>query len=470
MAIPAIVIAGTGSGVGKTTITCGIMQALKQKGLKVQPFKVGPDYIDPAFHTYITGYVSRNLDSWMLDESTVRYLFNKNCEGRDFAVIEGVMGMYDGFGGSSSEGSTVHVSEIVDAPVILLINGAGVSRSAAAIVHGYATLEKGAKVAGVIINQVGSEVHYQLIKDSIESITGIRCFGYLPPIEEVRLPERHLGLVPSCENADLQKKLEILAARCSETIDLDGIIKMAGEYLRFRKETKEQSSLLSGITPVKKCRIGLARDKAFNFYYQDSLDLLQELGAELVEFSPLEDSKLPEAIDGLYLGGGFPEVFAVELEQNLSMKESIRSAIEMGLPTYAECGGLMYLTRTISDLEGNSHSMCGVVPADAKMTTRLQRFGYIDLEFSRDNILGSRGTKIRGHEFHHSTVIPDSDVPTSFSIRKTRSGQPTRDWSCGFTMYNMVAGYPHLHFWSNPELAESFVNNCVKKKGLTYDS
>jgi cobyrinic acid a,c-diamide synthase len=456
MNTPRILIAGTNSGCGKTTLSVGIMAALVRKGLKVQPFKVGPDYIDPMFHTFITGNHSRNLDSWMLDENTVKYLFDKNCTGKDIAVVEGVMGLYDGYGGYSSTGSTAHVAKLINAPVILVINGEGLSLSIAAIIKGFVEFDKGLKIKGIIINNIKSEHHFKLLKEVIEENTGITAIGYMPKIQESSLPSRHLGLIPNGEIDDLNVRIERLACQVEKTIDLELLLKISREV----EELNYKSVKIKASKDTIDVNIAVSYDKAFNFYYKDNLDLLEMLGARLKFFSPLSDEKLPDDIDGMYMGGGYPEMWAKELNENTSMIASIRQLIRAGLPTYAECGGLMYMSQSIKDGNGQEYSMAGVIPGESEMTKSLKRFGYVDIELTGDSFLGQKGERIRGHEFHYSVTNVKTGFETCYKVTKSRRNDKNTEWFCGYKAYNLIAGYPHIHFWSNLSFAEKFIDKC----------
>jgi cobyrinic acid a,c-diamide synthase len=459
--IPRIVIAGTNSGCGKTTITTGIMAALIKKGLKVQPFKVGPDYIDPMFHSFITGKYSRNLDSWMLGEDKVSYLFAKNSIDSDISVIEGVMGIFDGFGGYTKEGSTAHVSKIIKAPVILVVNGEGTSLSLAALIKGFIEFDKEIAIKGVIINNIKTESHYKLLKEIIEDNLNIVVVGYLPKTDKYSLTSRHLGLIPSGEIEGLKGKLDLLSEDISKTIDLELLLKIADDAPQLEESPFKLSISINKENEVRP-RIAVALDKAFNFYYKDNLDLLELLGAELLYFSPIEDTKLPEAIDGLYIGGGYPEVYAQELESNVSMREDLKRNIENGLPTYAECGGLMYMSDSIDDKAGNPYKMVGVIPGKSEMTASLQRFGYVELEISGGNVLTDKDCRVRAHEFHYSTTAVEEKLATCYTVMKQRKSKVVYSWKCGYEKNNLLAGYPHIHFWANPDLAKGFINSCKK--------
>lgn len=459
MRIPGIVIAGTNSGCGKTTVSMGIMAAMVKQGLCVQPFKVGPDYIDPMFHTYITGRESRNLDSWMLEEDTVRRLFFRNASGADIAVIEGVMGMFDGFGGYSEGGSTAHVSKITGCPVILVVNGEGMSLSIVPLIKGFMDFDPGVSIRGVIINNINSVAHFQLLRRNIEEHLAIAVIGYLRTRPECSLPSRHLGLVTEGEIADLKNRVEILTRQVEETLDLKLLQRIAQEAA-----VQEGAVTLDDSLPFtsrgERVRIGIARDKAFNFYYRDNLDLLEMLGAELVPFSPLTDRSLPKDLQGLYIGGGYPEVWAKELEENESMLKSVREGVQQGMPVFAECGGLMYLGESICTQNGETYAMAGVIPGKSEMTASLQRFGYVEIEAVQDSCLAKAGERIRGHEFHYSTTVVPDGLPACYKVYKSRRDRDAVSWSCGYRQYNVVAGYPHLHFWSNPVFARRFVESC----------
>ena len=449
---PRLVLAGTQSGAGKTSISSGLMAALTHRGQLVQPWKVGPDYIDPAFHAFVTGRPSRNLDSWILEENLIKHLFQATAPslGEGISIIEGVMGLFDGHG-ETGQGSTAHLAQILAAPVVLIINGAAVSRSAAAMVHGYHTFQPGLPLAGVIINQVSGQTHYDILKNFIEKDTGVKCYGYLAKNPDIVLESRHLGLVPSVEVDGLKERLGRLAQAASETLDIDGLVTLAESA-----PAVPQISLDYISTTIAPVRIGIAQDAAFNFYYQDGLDLLRSQGAELIPFSPLEDPNLPPNLAGLYIGGGFPEMFGGKLATNQSLRLEIKEKLEQGLPGYAECGGLMYLCKTLVDHNGQSHPMVGFFPHRTKMCKRLQNFGYVTVTYDQETILGPAGTTIRAHEFHHSQIEFEGQGTQVATVRKNA----TRSWLGGLSHKKVLAAYPHLHFWANPKVAENFLANC----------
>lgn len=448
-----VLIAGTQSGVGKTTLTLGLMGALKKRGLSIKPFKVGPDYIDPQFHQRVTGVPSRNLDSYLLDENSIQFLFEKNCSAEDLGIIEGVMGLYDGLGTEKDQGSSAHLAKILKAPVVLVIDGRGMASSAAAMVLGYQLYDRDVALRGVIINNISGEQHYALLKGAIERDTGVRCLGYISRTDTIRLESRHLGLIPCMEIPELNEKLEQIISLVEKTVDLEALISIARE-----------AEALQAIKPVlieskTNVNIAYAYDEAFNFYYEDNLDLLREMGVTLIPFSPIKDQALPRNIHGIYLGGGFPEVFAKELEANRWMKREILSKVQEGMPIYGECGGFMYLSSRLTDLGGSTYEMVGIFDAQAEMTESLQRFGYGEIE-----VLANRGFlknvgRIRIHEFHRSRVqTQESDY--TYRVTKKRNGEVVKEWKCGMERYNCLGGYPHIHFYSNLAFPKAIIKNC----------
>ncbi len=457
-----VVIAGTQSGVGKTTAALGLLAALSGR-MQVQPYKVGPDYIDTAYHTFITGRKSRNLDGWLLDEETVLYLFQKNMVGADIAVIEGVMGLFDGAEISSDKGSTAQIAKIIKAPVILVIDAAGMSVSAAAMVQGYQKFDGDLDVTGVIFNRVSGERHYLLLKEAVESYTGLKAFGYLPKDEKIELSSRHLGLLPSVEMPQLKEKIGRLAQMVEKTVEVDEIVNHAKAWNKsvpaFSSSSATDFSAMSAQgseVDRQPAEIAVANDEAFNFYYWDNLDLLREAGVKPVFFSPLRDEALPEGVKGLWLGGGFPEVFARELAENTKMKQSIKAALAAGMPYHAECGGLMYLLEELEDFAGERFAMTGWLRGTCQMTQRLQRFGYALLELKDSCLWGKKGDAIKIHEFHHSKVSGEEER-TVFKLSKLKNKEVERQWECGYIKGNGTAGYPHLHLYSNLSFAENFV-------------
>jgi cobyrinic acid a,c-diamide synthase len=448
-----IAIAGERSGVGKTTITLALLAALKRRQLTVQSFKVGPDYIDPMFHTYVTGRACRNLDPILTADAYVRQCFDRHSQTADCTLIEGVMGLFDGASGTTDAGSTAQVAKLLDVPVVLILNCSSTSRSIAAIAHGYRTFDPQVQIAGVILNQVGSDRHLELLTAALLPLH-LPILGVLRRRDDISLPDRHLGLIPAEELTDLKATIDRLAHVGETCFDWEKLLPLLA--------TRSVDSLCSPQTvtraefSVPKARIAVAKDAAFNFYYADNLDLLRDLGAELVEWSPLQDSQLPPDIDGLYFGGGFPEVFAQVLTNNRSAIDSVRGAIAKGMPTYAECGGLMYLCDRIIDFNDVSYPMVGIFPPAAVMGKKLT-LGYRQVTAIRDNLLLKSGDRLWGHEFHRSTLSDLSAQPL-YDLQGYESNSifAPEGWSAS----NVQAAYTHLHFGARPDLPARFIERC----------
>ena len=447
-----IVIAGVRSGVGKTTIATGVMGALTRRGNKVQPFKAGPDYIDPSYHQIACGVPSRNLDTWLCDHSTVLELFQRASAGCDVSVVEGVMGVFDGHSSLTEEGSTAQLAKLLGAPVILIADAAKVARSVAAEILGFQKFDPDLNVAGVILNGVGSDRHLEFCKPQIEATTGLPVLGYLPRKEEFIQPERHLGLIPTVEGTVAQQWYDGVINQVEATMDVDAILKLA----QSAKTPSASPTVYPEVALPSRATIAVAQDMAFNFYYQDSLDLLTAWGAEIAPFSPLEDEKLPAGASGIYLGGGFPELFASHLSDNKPMHQSIMEAVASGVPVYAECGGLMYLGKSLSDLEGVTHPMVGVIPAESAMSQSRLTLGYREVESCSDNPVLQVGQRVRGHEFHWSTLAQQPGAEESVYKVIDQENRPD-----GFRTRNVWASYVHIHLGSRPGLAARFVETCV---------
>lgn len=448
----AIVIAGVRSGVGKTTIATGLMGALTRRGYAVQPFKAGPDYIDPSYHQLACGVPSRNLDTWLLPPPTVTELFRRAVGPEKIAVIEGVMGLYDGHDALSEEGSTAQLAKLIDAPVILVADAAKVARSVAAEILGYQQFDPALRIAGVILNGIGGPRHMDFCQPQIETTTGLPVLGYLPRKDAFNQPERHLGLIPTVEGTVVRQWYDDLTAQVAETIDLDKILKLAA--------TANPPAGKPQVYPAEpqptRARIAVAQDKAFSFYYQDSLDLLQAWGAELLPFSPLTDAALPPAAGGVYIGGGFPELFAAELSANRPMLASLRAAIQRQIPVYAECGGLMYLGQSLSDLDGNDYPMVGALPVVSSMSNRRLTLGYREVAAAHATPLLQPGQQVRGHEFHWS-VLAEPPTPETALYRVVNQDNRRE----GFHIGSLWASYIHIHLGSAPGLAQRFVDTCA---------
>ena len=444
MKTPRLLLAGTSSGCGKTTVTCAILQALVNRGLKVGAFKCGPDYIDPMFHSRIIGAKSANLDLHFFSENTLKYLLQKNAADRDVSIIEGVMGYYDGLGLTTTRASSYEVAKVTDSPVVLVVNAKGASLSVLATVQGFLTFCPDSHIRGVILNQC-TAMTYKALAKAIEDKLGIRVLGYLPKLADCALESRHLGLVTAAEITDLKEKLQKLAHQAEKTIDLEGLLTLAKEAPTITCDP----IALPKLEPV---RIAVAKDNAFCFYYADSLEALEEMGAEIIEFSPIHHKKLPENIHGLYLGGGYPELYARQLSENKTMLESIRNALQKGLPCIAECGGFMYLTEAIGE-----YPMVGFLPGNCFDNGKLTRFGYVTLRAGMDNMLCKAGEQIPAHEFHHW----DCTQPGSGFTAAKPTG---KSWDCVAATDTLYAGYPHFHFYANPAFLKGFYDTCLKEK------
>lgn len=445
--IPRILIAGTNSGCGKTTVVCALLQALVDRKLRVGAFKCGPDYIDPMFHSRIIGAKSSNLDLFFFENNTAKYLLARNASECDVSVIEGVMGYYDGMGLTGTKASSYEVAKLTETPVVLVVNAKGASLSVLATIQGFLTFCPDSGIRGVILNQCSQITYSALAQAIVDRFDGrIQPLGYLPKMDNCALESRHLGLVTAAEVKDLKGKLSLLAEQAERTIDIDALLRLAESAETLSYEPIELPKYETAV------RIAVAKDKAFCFYYEDSLQVLRDMGAELVEFSPLFDAALPENIQGLYLGGGYPELYAKQLSENITMRESIRIALENQLPCIAECGGFMYLTQKIAE-----HPMVGFLSGDCCDTGKLTRFGYIVLQAKLDNLLCSAGEEIRGHEFHHWDV---STRGSSFTASKSTG----KRWDCVVANDYLYAGFPHFHFCANPAFAKSFYESCLKER------
>lgn len=454
MAAKRLVIAGTGSGTGKTTFTLGLMAALKMRNLKVQGFKCGPDYIDPSYHTAVTGRPSRNLDSWMFSRELVRDIFNRASEDADIAIIEGVMGFYDGRNPDSNEGSTAEIGFITKSPVVLIIDCAGAARSAAAVVKGFQQFDPEVNIAAVIANRVGSERHYRLVKTAIEQECGIPVAGYLMKNAEIAIPGRRMGLIPAAERWELGSFFKKIGRLIAETVDLDKLLELAEA-----EDLPKSGFSVFDENREKTVTIAVAKDQAFNFYYEENLELLSSLGARLQFFSPIKGEPLPAHAGGLYIGGNLPEEFVPLLAEKEAVKKSIREAIEKGLPTVAECGGFMFLTREIETTDGSIWPMAGVIPGRTVMKTKLTALGYREVTGRKGNPFLPEGEKAKGHEFHYSTFSSEGPVSCAYEI-KSRWGKKEDGYLSG----NLAAGYTHIHFASCPEMVLRWIEKCKEAK------
>ena len=452
MTSPRFVLAAPSSGSGKTTLAVGLMSAFAER-MTVQAYKVGPDYIDPGYHTAATARPSRNLDTWMIPPERVKELFSSSAVNADICIIEGVMGLFDGYDGRTESGSTAEVAKLLSVPVVLVIDAGSMARSAGAIALGFKTFDPHLNLAGVILNNVAGAAHAQWLTEAVQSV-GLTVLGCVPRNQNLSVPERHLGLYMAGERTAATQKF-IAAAKevVRQNIDLSTLEALA----RSVPDNLPSSVREASVNSVVKTRIAIARDDAFCFYYEDNFDLLREAGAELVFFSPLRDSCLPANLSGLYLGGGYPELYATQLADNVSMRMALKSAIESGIPTYAECGGLMSLAESYFDETGIEYPMMGVLPGSTRLTGKL-KMGYREVVASQPSPLLGKGQTARGHEFHYSEWIrPEESSSFAYEIQPRMGGESQPE---GFARNNLLASYVHLHFASNPNLARNFVHVC----------
>ena len=438
-------IAGTKSGIGKTTVSMGLMSCFSD----VSPFKIGPDYIDGKFHEYVTGNKSYNLDYFLMGEDGIRESFLKHTE--NFAIVEGVMGLYDGMDNSLDNGSSAHISRILNLPVILIVDGTGRSTSIAAEIMGYQNFDKRVNIIGVIINKISSEKTYEILKEAVEKYCKIKCFGYIPKLENISLSSRHLGLVEAYEVQDLKEKIEVLKKEFQKTIDIKAIY----ETVEINPHYKLKNIFSDFKDKYKSIKIGIAKDNAFSFYYNDNIEFLENLGAEIKYFSPLKDEKIPDDVDMLYFGGGYPENYAAELENNISMINSIRDFYNKNGVIYGECGGFIYLSKKLIILDGKEYNFVNLTENIIEMKNRLDigRFGYINIRY-RENLCG------KGHEFHYSRIKEEGKEKKEFKIERPNG----RKWECGYSSKNLLCGYPHIHFFKSSDIIFDLLNRAEKSK------
>ena len=441
-----VLIAGPASGVGKTTISLAIAAGLRARGLRVQAFKCGPDFLDTGHLAALTGRPALNLDGWMLNREEICDAFSEATADADFAVVEGMMGLFDGISGEGEKGSAAEIAKILSVPVILVVDASKSSRSIAAVIRGFEVFDPDLRFTGVVLNGVASETHYRLLADAIVRNCSMPIMGWVPHQQALHIPERHLGLHTAAE-IDWNEKRHALELLVRERLNLD--LLLSCEFLLEPLDVR-----VSAIDAEPRVMIGVARDAAFCFYYQDNLILLERAGAKLVEFSPLSDVQLPAAVDALYFGGGYPELYAAQLSANTALASEVRGFAASGRPIYAECGGMMYLGERLRTRDGQVHTMAGVLPLETEMTEKLVRFGYVEIELLQDCLLGARGTVLRGHSFHHSRCTNTHEVAPAFRARYTLSGMNAEE---GYASGNVFASYIHLHFRGAPEIAERIV-------------
>ncbi len=456
-------IAGTHSGCGKTTVTLGLLSALVRRGMQVQPFKIGPDFIDPGHHTRVTGRESQNLDGWMLDRVTNQEIFARSAQNADVVVVEGVMGLFDGFSGKDEAGSAAQMAKWLGLPVLLVIDARSMARSAAAVVKGFSEFDPDLELAGVVFNRVGSGKHRQILTEAVQDLNGPPVVGFLPRDDSLHIPSRHLGLVTD-EDFSTGAMTSSLSAWIESNIDLDKVLNQV-QGARSRIQSAAQPVGPNRPQDRGQVRIGVARDRAFCFYYPENLRLLEAAGAELVFFSPLSEKRLPENLHGLYLGGGYPELHARTLSENRKLIRDLRRFVQAGGPVYAECGGFMVLMKSIQDLEGRVYPMADIFPFRSRMQDRLKALGYRVVQTRADSLLGPRGTRIRGHEFHYSSIVnvSEDEVPTLYRLEDRSGGLERME---GYRCHNVIGSYIHIHFGSNPDAAEHLVRFCRRRDPL----
>lgn len=450
--IPVVCIAGTHSGCGKTTISAGIMSAMVRRGYNVQAYKIGPDFIDPGHHRRATGRDAHNLDGWMMDRQMNTDIFLRNLHGADTAVVEGVMGLFDGFSGNTDSGSTAQMAKWLGLPVILVIDARSMARSAAAVALGYSRFDPKVSIRGVLFNRVGSKAHGEMLREAMLELPDLEVYGFLPAEKKLEIPSRHLGLLTEGDFTPGEEFLRDLASWVEENIDLNRLLSSTNSRVTVADEIPPKGN--------PSIRVAIAVDEAFCFYYEENLRLLRDAGAELVPFSPIRSGMLPEDIQGLILGGGYPELHCIQLSKNKGLLSAIRTFGLEGRPIYAECGGFMYLMEQIADLEGEKHSMVGLFPMDARMEKGLHSLGYRQILTKKRSPLGPAGIKVRGHEFHYSKIAEDHDnVERIYSIQDRKEAGMHEE---GYLRKNVLGSYVHLHWGSNPDVAGHFVDCCRK--------
>jgi len=453
MGIKGVMIAAPSSGTGKTTVSIGIMRALADMGLNVQPFKVGPDYIDTGFHRIASGNISHNLDSVMGNANIVKEIYYHNSAGKDISIVEGVMGLFDGKAGNTIRGSSFEISLILGLPVVMVIDISASGRSAAALVKGFKDFDKRVKLRGVILNRAGSDYHCNMVKNAIEATTGVKVLGCIKRNEKLKIGSRHLGLVTAAENRIDDSYFKNLSLIIRNSIDLDQIIKISSGA----SSTTSVKSRIYNNVKQENCRIGVAYNRAFTFYYPENIELLKKFGAKIIYFDPIADTTLPD-VDGIYIGGGYPEIYAKELSGNTNLMAEIRRKLEEGMPAFAECGGYMYLSKSI-EFNGVEYPMVGSIPAVTHMENL--SLGYRTIETSTSGTILKEGEKIKGHEFHYSRIVFTSKHEEPYRFQNGKAE--------GYVYKHLLAGYAHLYFPSNQNVPRRFVMQCKDYRHKTAE-
>lgn len=460
--IPRLLIAGASSGVGKTSLVLALTAAFQKRGLRVQTFKCGPDYLDPTYHRVASGRTCHNLDSWMMGSQAVRKSFEHLTLDADLAIVEGVMGLFDGTSPRSDEGSSAQIAKLLEAPVLVLIDASGMARTFAALAQGLQSFDPALNICGFVANRVGSRGHLDLLRQAID---GAPIVGGFPKRKDLALPERHLGLVTADEAILSPDLLNAWGDLCEEYFDLDQIWALAQAAPAWAEE--KVSPLSDAMPAASRCRIGVARDEAFHFYYEANLRLLREQGAALVFFSPLHDASLPPDLDALYFGGGYPEVYAAQLAQGESMRQAIVDFAQAGRPVYGECGGLMYLGEALRTREDQSYPMLGLLPLEVQMHDKLQALGYTEVELQQESMLGPAGTRFRGHQFRYSSLTAEGQLDHAYRLRKRRGGAIENE---GYARGSVLGSYVHAHWASNPEIPRAFVQKALERRSQSIES
>ncbi len=448
-------VAGAASGVGKTTVVLAIAAALRRRGHTVQPFKGGPDFLDAGHHSRICGRAARNLDTWMLSPEANRDVLRHAAHGADVLLVEGMMGLFDGKDGGAETGSSAQIAKLLKLPAVLVLDAAKTARSIAAVALGFELFDPGLQLSGIILNRVAGERHFRMLREAIEAACKTPVLGWLPREPAIAIPERHLGLQTAEEGETgdaLDRQIDTLASLAEEHLDLPRLL---GFECGLDLEPEAPSVRRQPAAPV---RIGVTRDKAFSFHYEDNFDLLERRGATLLPFSPMGDACLPPNLDALYLAGGYPELYAEQIGGNFALLSAIRRFVESGRPVYAECGGMIFLSRRLTTADGAIHPMAGVLPFDIEMTDRLVGFGYVEVDLTHDCLLGKAGATFRGHSFHYSRISNETSLATNYRVRYSISGRTEQE---GYRLGNVLASYVHLHFRAAPGSAGSFVEAAL---------
>ncbi|MFO7931075.1 MAG: cobyrinate a,c-diamide synthase [Thermodesulfobacteriota bacterium] len=454
--IKGLVVAAPASGSGKTTVALGLLAALKKRGIDTAAFKIGPDFIDSGLHAAITDRPGRNLDGWMLERSVNLEIFAGAAYGADMAVVEGVMGLYDGFSGSSEAGSTAQMAKWLGLPVLLVVDAASMARSFAALVKGFSEFDPELKICGVVANNAASPKHMHYLKEAMQELPEIPLLGGIPRNAQASIPERHLGLFTAQDRVMTDERINALASIVSENIDLDRLIDLL--------DSVPVKKAASPARPEPSVRVAVAKDAAFCFYYEENLDTLRQNGCEIVFFSPVNDQEPPDNIHGLYLGGGYPELYGRALSKNTTMRRSVQKMCASGMPVYAECGGFMYLCRSLEDTGGNIFEMAGIYGFETCMQKRLSSLGYREIRLEENTPLGPAGSVIRGHEFHYSLIKDPDAEKTAKDVYEAADRAGTERNASGWLAGRCLGSYVHLHFKSSPETGRHFAAACAEFK------